>query len=57
MHKTYISPSIYAIPLVGCKALLEGSILIDDQNPVEDPDDIGFAKEKRGGIWDDDWDD
>ena len=58
MRKTYISPYIHVVSLVGCKSLLEGSMKVDSSNPVDDSSDIGFVKEVHSGnIWDDDWSD
>ena len=56
MNKTYISPAIIAVPLVGNMHLLEGSMKVDASKPVDETSDIGFAKENRSGsVWDDDW--
>ena len=59
MSKTYISPTILVVPIVGCMPLLEGSIPVDGSTPISNPDDIGFAKEERsrGSMWDNGWSD
>ena len=60
MNKTYISPTIIAVSLVGNRHLLESSMKVDGSTPVENSSDIGFAKEEKvqpGSVWDDDWDD